>query len=59
MQEPLGPAQSMRVALAAMNARSVTRCRVVEEREDGPVFLGLLSRADVLVAYEREFAHGV
>ncbi len=59
MQEPLRPAQSLRAALAAMNARSVDALPVVEEREDGPVFLGLLSRADVLVAYEREFAHEV
>jgi hypothetical protein len=31
----------------------------VEPREDGAAFVGLLSRADVLVAYEREFAHAV
>jgi CIC family chloride channel protein len=58
-QEPLHPGQSLRAALAAMNARSVDALPVVEERPGGPVFVGLLSRADVLVAYEREFAHEV
>ena len=58
-QEPLHPTQSLRAALAAMNARSVDALPVCEERDDGPVFVGLLSRADVLVAYEREFAHEV
>jgi CBS domain-containing protein len=58
-QEPLHPGQSLRAALAAMNARAVDALPVVEERSGGPVFVGLLSRADVLVAYEREFAHEV
>lgn len=58
-QEPLHPRQSLRAALAAMNARSVDTLPVVEERPEGPVFVGLLSRADVLLAYEREFAHEV
>jgi CBS domain-containing protein len=58
-QEPLRPDQSLRAALAAMNARSVDALPVVEPREDGAAFVGLLSRADVLVAYEREFAHAV
>ncbi|HET7234176.1 MAG TPA: chloride channel protein [Longimicrobium sp.] len=58
-QEPLHPEQSLRAALAAMNARSVDALPVVEAREEGPLFVGLLSRADVLVAYEREFAHEV
>jgi CIC family chloride channel protein len=58
-QEPLHPAQSLRAALAAMNARAVDALPVVEERGGEPVFVGLLSRADVLVAYEREFAHEV
>jgi len=58
-REPLHPAQSLRAALAAMNARSTDVLPVVEEREEGPFFVGLLGRADVLVAYEREFAHEV
>lgn len=58
-QEPLRPGQSLRAALAAMNARSVDALPVVDPRGDGAAFVGLLSRADVLVAYEREFAHEV
>jgi CIC family chloride channel protein len=58
-QEPLYPGQSLQAALAAMNARAVDALPVVEERGGGPVFVGLLGRADVLVAYEREFAHEV
>ncbi len=58
-REPLVPTQSLRAALAAMNARSVDALPVVEEREGMSVFVGLVSRADVLVAYEREAAHEV
>lgn len=57
--DPLGPSQSLRAALTAMNARSVDALPVVEQRSGGPVFVGLLSRADVLLAYERELAHTV
>ena len=52
--EPMSPSQSLRVALAAMNARSRDALPVVERAADGePVFRGMITRADVLAAYER------
>ena len=52
--EPMSPSQSLRVALAAMNARSRDALPVIERGAGGePVFRGIITRADVLAAYER------
>ena len=52
------PADSLRVALSRMNARAVDAIPVVESEEERH-YLGLLSRADLLAAYERELAHEI
>jgi chloride channel protein, CIC family len=57
--EPLRPHQSLREALAAMNARGLDALPVVEPRDGRDVFVGLLSRAAVLRAYERGLAYAV
>jgi CBS domain-containing protein len=58
--EVLGPEDSLRRALAVMNARGVDALPVIESRNGGaPQFLGLLTRADILLAYERALAHAV
>jgi CIC family chloride channel protein len=58
--EMLHPDQSLRQALAVMNARGLDALPVVA-RGGGtaPRFLALLTRADVLVAYERALTHAV
>lgn len=52
------PGESLRVALSRMNARAVDAIPVVENAESRR-YLGVLSRADLLAAYERELAHEV
>jgi chloride channel protein, CIC family len=57
--DALQPEQTLREALAAMNARGLDALPVVEHRDGRAVFAGLLTRADVLRAYERELAYAV
>lgn len=57
--EVLTPSDSLREALAAMNSRGLDALPVVEATHDGPRFVGLLSRHDVLVAYEQSVARAV
>lgn len=57
--DALRPEQTLREALAAMNARGLDALPVVERQGERAVFAGLLSRADVLRAYERELAYAV
>ena len=57
--ETLRPDQSFREALAVMNARGMDALAVLDTRGGGCRFLGLLARADILVAYERELTHAV
>jgi CIC family chloride channel protein len=57
--DPLRPEQTLREALAAMNARGLDALPMVERKEGVLVFAGLLSRANVLRAYERELAYSV
>lgn len=57
--EPLTPGQSLGEALAAMNARGVDALPVVDGTAESSPLLGLLSRGDVLEAYERELALAV
>jgi CIC family chloride channel protein len=59
--EPLSPDDTLRDALAAMNARGMDALPVVETRSgrDGERFAGLLSRHDVLVAYEQRISRAV
>jgi CIC family chloride channel protein len=52
------PNDSLRVALSRMNARAADAIPVVDS-EQGRRYLGVLSRADLLAAYERELAHEV
>jgi CIC family chloride channel protein len=52
------PGDSLRVALSRMNARAVDAIPVVDSEQDRR-YLGVLSRADLLAAYERELAHEV
>jgi CIC family chloride channel protein len=56
--EVLHPGQSFREALGAMNTRGMDALPVVT-REATPRFLGLLTRGDILVAYERELTQAV
>jgi len=58
--EPVRPGDSLRDALAVMNARGVDAIAVVEQTNgDEPRFRGLLSRHDVLLVYERSLASAV
>src|SRR5215831_1256363 len=57
--EVLAPRDSLRRALAAMNARGLDALPVIEAGENGDAFIGLLSRHDVLVAYEQTIARAV
>jgi CBS domain-containing protein len=57
--EPLAPRDSLRRALAVMNARGLDALPVVETNGAGTRFAGLLSRSDVLVVYERSLARAV
>jgi CIC family chloride channel protein len=52
------PTDSLRVALSRMNARAVDAIPVVDS-EQSRRYLGVLSRADLLAAYERELAHEI
>jgi CIC family chloride channel protein len=56
---PLVPSDSLRAALGAMNARSRDALPVVRQAGDRARFVGLLTRADILAAYERELEHAV
>jgi chloride channel protein, CIC family len=56
--EVVTPADSLRVALSRMNARAVDAIPVVDDDQTRR-YIGLLSRADLLAAYERELAHEV
>lgn len=56
--EVITPAVSLRDALRVMNARAIDVVPVVRSSTD-PVLLGILSRGDVLAAYERELVHAV
>jgi CIC family chloride channel protein len=55
--QPLRPWQSLRSAMAAMNARAIDALPVTDD--DGEECIGLVSRADVLAVYERELEHQV
>jgi CIC family chloride channel protein len=55
--QPLAAAQSLRSAMAAMNARAIDALPVTADGDARCI--GLLSRADVLAAYERELEHQV
>jgi chloride channel protein, CIC family len=57
--EALSPADSLRRALSAMNARGLDALPVVEPDETGPRFSGLLSREAVLTLYEKRLASAV
>jgi CIC family chloride channel protein len=56
--EAVMPSDSLRVALSRMNARAVDAIPVIESEETRH-YLGVLSRADLLRAYEQELAHEV
>ncbi|HEX5438392.1 MAG TPA: chloride channel protein [Gemmatimonadaceae bacterium] len=56
--EVVTPRDSLRDALRKMNSRAIDAIPVVE-REAQPKLVGVLSRADVLAAYERELVHEV
>ena len=49
---------TVQTALAKLNARAADLLPVVES-EDHPVFLGVLTRDDILASYERELMHEV
>jgi CBS domain-containing protein len=51
--------QSLRDALRLMNAGGLDVLPVIESGGDTPAFLGILSRAGVLEAYERVLAHTI
>jgi chloride channel protein, CIC family len=57
--EALAPTDSLRRALAAMNARGLDALPVVEASGTVTRFAGLLSRHDVLVVYERSLSRAV
>ena len=57
--DPLSPRDTLRRALAVMNSRGIDAVPVVEHSGDGPRFAGLLSRADVLIVYERALAQAI
>ncbi len=58
--DPLWPQQTLREALAAMNARGLDALPVVSSRPGGAArFAGLLSRAVVLESYERALTSAV
>ncbi|MFL5582495.1 MAG: chloride channel protein [Gemmatimonadaceae bacterium] len=56
---PLRPEQSLREALAAMNARGLDALPVVDDGDGRPRLVGLLSRGAILEAYERALAYAV
>jgi CIC family chloride channel protein len=56
--EVVTPRSSLRDALRLMNARALDALPVVDDRNRRR-FVGVLSRGDVLAAYERELVHEV
>jgi CIC family chloride channel protein len=56
--EIITPSVSLRDALRVMNARAIDVVPVVRSSAE-PVLVGILSRGDVLAAYERELMHAV
>ena len=56
--EIITPSVSLRDALRVMNARAIDVVPVVRSPAE-PVLVGILSRGDVLAAYERELMHAV
>jgi CIC family chloride channel protein len=56
--EIITPGTSLRDALRVMNARAIDVVPVIRSATE-PVLLGVLSRGDVLAAYERELVHAV
>jgi CBS domain-containing protein len=48
----------VQTALAKLNARAADLLPVVDS-EDHPIFLGVLTRDDILASYERELMHEV
>ena len=57
--DALAPRDSLRRALAAMNARGLDALPVIQPEDGVDAFVGLLSRHDVLVAYEQTIARAV
>ncbi|HVX39926.1 MAG TPA: chloride channel protein [Gemmatimonadaceae bacterium] len=57
--DAVSPHDSLRRALTVMNARGVDALPIVEMNGTGPQFVGLLSRRDVLLVYERTLATAV
>jgi CIC family chloride channel protein len=57
--ETLAPTDSLRRALRVMNARGVDALPVVSNGGRGSTFVGLLSRHDVLLVYERNLTTAV
>jgi CIC family chloride channel protein len=58
--DPLRPEQSLRQALAAMNARGMDALPVISGAEGSESrFVGLLSRRDVLIVYEKSLATAI
>lgn len=57
--DPLRAEQTLREALAAMNARGLDALPMVERRDGRDVFVGLLGRGALLKAYERALAYSV
>jgi chloride channel protein, CIC family len=57
--DTLSPQDSLRRALAAMNARGLDALPVIQPDHGVDTFIGLLSRHDVLVAYEQTIARAV
>ena len=59
--EALAPRDTLRRALAMMNARGLDALPVVEGSRDATAgrFAGLLSRRDVLVVYEQALSRAV
>lgn len=57
--ESLSPHQSLREALSLMNTRGLDALPVVTETDDGFQLAGLITRADILQAYEHMMARTV
>ena len=58
LTEVARPSDTLQTALAKLNARASDLLPIVES-EAHPRFLGVLTREDVLVSYERELMHEV
>jgi len=57
--DPLSPRDSLRHALAVMNARGLDALPVVDANGGSPRFAGLLGRSDVLRVYEDALARAI